>query len=62
MTLELNYYSDMKDAPLSYLLRQDITKTENQMMYFSDSRWQDFPETGIGTGAYIIFIKVDQLN
>ena len=26
-------------------------------MDFSDSRWQDCPDTGISTGAYIIFYK-----
>ena len=26
-------------------------------MYFSDSIWQDFPDTGRSTGAYIIFYQ-----
>ena len=33
-TLGLNCYADIKDAPLSYLLRQTNTKTENQLMVF----------------------------
>ena len=45
----------MKDTPLSDLLRQDRIKTENQLMELSDSSWQDFPDIGISTGAYIIF-------
>ena len=47
----------MKDAPLSDLLRQAIIKTENQLMEFSDSSWQDCPETGGSRGAYIIFYQ-----
>ena len=31
-TLGLNYYADMKDAPLSDLLRQANIKTENQLI------------------------------
>ena len=52
-----NYYADMKYAPLSDLFRQAIINTENQLMAFSDSSWQDFPDTGISTGAYIIFYQ-----
>ena len=31
----------MNDAPITDLLRQDSIKTENNLMDFSDSRWQD---------------------
>ena len=50
-TLTLNYYSYMKDATLSYLLRQASIKTENQLVDFYDSSWRDFPDTGIIKGA-----------
>ena len=53
----LNYYSDTKDRLLSDLFRQANIKTENQLMIFYDSSWQDFPDTVIITGAYIIFYK-----
>ena len=53
----LKYYEDMNDAPLSDLLRQAIIKTENHLMYFSGSSWQDFPDTVRSTGAYIIFYR-----
>ena len=43
----------MKDAPLSNLSRQ----VENQLMVFSDSSWQDCPDTGKTTGTYIIFYQ-----
>ena len=47
--LGLNYYADMKDAHLSDLLKQASIKTENQVMDFSDSSWQYFPDTGRST-------------
>ena len=40
-TLGFKYYSDMKDAPLSELLRQAIIKTENQLVDFSGSSCKD---------------------
>ena len=52
----------MKDAPLFDLLRQAIIKTENRLMDFSDSRCQDFPDTGISTGAYIIFYQGGKID
>ena len=51
----LKYYADMKDAPLSDLLIQASIKSENKLMAFSDSSWQDCPDTVISTGEYIIF-------
>ena len=53
----LNYYADMKDAPLSDQPRQAIINTENQLMTLYDSSWQDFPDTGRCTGSYIIFYE-----
>ena len=50
-TLVLKYYTDMNDAPVSDLFRQASIKTENNLMAFSDSSWQDFPETVRSTGA-----------
>ena len=51
----LNYYYNMKDSNLSHLLRQSSIKTKNQLMVVSHSSWKDCPDTGISTGAYIIF-------
>ena len=56
-TLGLKYYADMNDAPLTDLLIQASIKPDNQLMAFSDSIWQYFPDTGIITGAYIIFYQ-----
>ena len=47
----------MKDAPLSDLLRQASNKNDNQVMAFSDSIQQDFPDTGRSTGSYMIFYQ-----
>ena len=57
-TLVLKYYANINDAPLSDLLIQASIKTENQLMSFSDSSWQDCPDTGRSTGEYIIFYQV----
>ena len=56
-TLDLKYYLDMNDAPVTDLLRQASIKDENNLMDFSDSSWQDCPETVRITGAYIIFYQ-----
>ena len=56
-TLGLNYYADIKDAPLSGLLRKANIKTENQFIYFSYYSWKDCPNTGRSTGAYIILYQ-----
>ena len=53
----LKYYADINDAPVNDLLRQASIKTENHFMVFSDSSWQDFPDTGRSTGAYFIFYQ-----
>ena len=53
----LKYYADTNDATLTDLLRQASIKTENHLMDFHDSSWQDCPDTGRITGAYIIFYK-----
>ena len=56
-TLGLNYYVDINDAPLYGLLRQASIKTWDQLMVFSDSSWQDCPDTVRSTGTYIIFYQ-----
>ena len=48
-TMGLKYYADMNDAPVYDLLRQDSIKTENRLMDFYDSSWQDCPDTGRST-------------
>ena len=48
-TLGLKYYADLNDAPVTDLLRQSNIKTNNNLMDFSDSSWQDCPDTGRST-------------
>ena len=55
--LGLNYYADMKDAPLYDLLRKANIKTENQLTAFSESSCKYCPDTVRSTGAYIIFYQ-----
>ena len=52
----------MNDSPVTDLLRKATIKTENQLMDFSDSSWQDCPETGRITEAYIIFYQGGKID
>ena len=56
-TLGLKYYADLNDAPVTNLLRKANIDTKKNLMAFSDSSWQDCPDTGRSTGAYIIFYQ-----
>ena len=56
-TLGLKYYVDLNDAPVTDILIQANIKTKNHLMTFSDSSWQDCPDIGRSTGAYIIFYQ-----
>ena len=56
-TLGPKYYADPNDAPVTDLLRKANIKTKNNLMDIYDSSWQDFPDTGRSTGAYIIFYQ-----
>ena len=58
----LKYYADINDAPVTDLMRQASIKTENHLMAFSDSSWQDFPNTGRSTRAYIIFYQGEPID
>ena len=56
----LKYYSKIEDELLSEILIQASINTENQLMMFFDSRFQECLDNDRSTGAYILFIKVDQ--
>ena len=56
-TLVLNYYDNMKDAPLSDLLRKSSIDTDNKLMDLSDSSWKYCPDTVRHTGEYNIFYQ-----
>ena len=44
------------------LLRPSNIKTKNHLMAFSDYSWQDCPDTGISTGAYIILYQGGKID
>ena len=48
---------NIKDAPLSDLLRQTNSKDENQVMVLSTYSCLYCPETVRSTGSYIIFYQ-----
>ena len=58
----LKYYADMNYAPVTDQLIQAIIKTENHLMDFSYSSWQDFPDTGRSTVSYIIFYQGGKID
>ena len=53
----LKYYANIEEAHLSDLLIKVIINTENQLMVLSDYIWQNCPDTGTSTGAYIVFYQ-----
>ena len=61
-TLGFNYYSEMKDAPLSDLLIQDSINTENQLVDFPYSIRRYCSDTGIITGSSIIFYQGSKIE
>ena len=56
-TLGLKYYAYINDAPITDILRQANIKTKNHLTAFSEFSWQDCPDTGRSTGAYIILYQ-----
>ena len=55
--LALKYYADINDASVTDILIQASIKNRNHLMAFYDSSWQDCPDTGRSTGAYIILYQ-----
>ena len=43
-------------------LRKASIKTENHLMNFYDSSWQDYQDTDRSTGAYIIFYQYGPID
>ena len=61
-TLALKYYADMKDAPLSDLLRKANINTDNQLMDLSDYIWKYYSDTVRITVAYMIFYNCGPID
>ena len=55
--LGLRYYSKIEDALLSEILIQASIRTEKQSMVFSAYICKDCQDTGISTGAYVVFYQ-----
>ena len=51
----LKFYRHIEDSPMYDLLKQNNVKLDHNMFGMHDSSWQDCPDTGRSTGAYIIF-------
>ena len=55
--LGLRYYTNIEDVPLYDLLWQAIINTENQLMVFYDSIWQECPDNLRSKLYYIVFYQ-----
>ena len=55
--LGLIYYAKIYNSPQYDLLRQSSINTDNQLMLFSDSIFQEFLDAVRSTGAYIVFYR-----
>ncbi|MGH3053820.1 MAG: reverse transcriptase domain-containing protein [Gaiellaceae bacterium] len=53
----LQFYSNTHDSPVYSLLSQHNITTKRDLFAFSDSSWQDCPDTGRSTGSFLIFYK-----
>ena len=51
------YYAKIEDAPLSDILRKARTMTDNQLVVFYYSVWQESPDTDRSTFSYIVFYQ-----
>ena len=54
----LTYYHQLVDAPVSqHIFRQNINPLQSAFYAFSDSSWNDCPDTGRSTGGYYLFLQ-----
>ncbi|MGH7954479.1 MAG: hypothetical protein ACREOZ_00810, partial [Gloeomargaritales cyanobacterium] len=53
----LTFYGDVLQAPVTKLLRDHEIPSQRDLYSFSDSSWQDCPDSGRSTGSYIIFYQ-----
>ena len=56
------YYVNIEDAPLSDPSKYASINTDNQFMALSGSIWQDCPDTGRLTGAYIVIYQGGKID
>jgi hypothetical protein len=53
-TAGITYYSDLSTAPVTQLLASIGAPTDFPLVMFTDSSWQDCPDTSRSTGCYLI--------
>jgi hypothetical protein len=53
----LTYYSDLATAPVTKLLASIGAPTDFPMVMFTDSSWQDCPDTSRSTGCYLLYCQ-----
>ena len=52
----ITYYADPKRLPLNQLLKDHVgTELDSPLTLFTDSSWQDCPDTGRSTGGYLLY-------
>jgi hypothetical protein len=53
----LTYYSDLSKAPVTMLLASIGAPTDFPLVMFTDSSWQDCPDTSRSTGCYLVYCQ-----
>ncbi len=53
----ITYYADISQAPVTKLLASIGAPTDFPIVMFTDSSWQDCPDTSRSTGCYLIFCQ-----
>ncbi|MGH7973945.1 MAG: reverse transcriptase domain-containing protein [bacterium] len=56
-SLGLRFYSNLEEAPVTKLLKEHNITPRRALFSFSDSSWQDCPDTGRSTGSNVIFYQ-----
>jgi hypothetical protein len=53
----ITYYADISQAPVTKLLASIGAPTDFPIVMFTDSSWQDCPDTSRSTGCYLVFCQ-----
>ena len=56
-TLGIRYYANWNESPLCKMLKENGLSTNNELVTFSDSSWQDDIDTSRSTGSYIVIYR-----
>ena len=55
VNIGIKYYVDWKSSPIYDTLKQNDISMGHWLLGLYHSSWEDFPDTGWSTGAYILF-------